>query len=451
MDIGFVNFNLDERTTVYKVLQMLREKGTIDELGIGRIRDAFSDAMFPGTSVLQGHAKYFVVLPSLFVQLLNKRKYISPRDANEKIIDMEINLTLQLLAGTEEKDQIAIVGGDTLKKALADGKKTAQDKAKYVLYDPVYIYKNGMQTYNIIRTSGNIYRSISDWSKIFKDQPERKIGDTNSNKTKNGKEIDENGMDDAIEFDTTGKKPPFDTCGEEYDFTKNGYERPMSIRLTKNEAGFLKRHIVNSCPDTLLTYILKTSQPIDKDYFKTGALLLGNNVPESCIRPYILSVHFSRFVRLLHIIYEIVYAKKTEDEKTLGKVCGNFMNCISDNEYVNACRQETVATILEYVGLNRTDPLRHFCEKASTILSEYISSGSAFRMENITDLAFKEEFEPLETLVIRRERDVKGDKRSKLFNADKTWGRHGLSDPLTFRWRMAYTLITEINEGLKNE
>jgi hypothetical protein len=43
----------------------MQDKDTIDELGIGVVRDTLSDLMFPGTSVLQTRAKGAVALTYL--------------------------------------------------------------------------------------------------------------------------------------------------------------------------------------------------------------------------------------------------------------------------------------------------------------------------------------------------------------------------------------------------
>ena len=66
MDIGYINFGREEKENLYKVLQSIRDHHAIDELGIGRIRDAFSNKMFPGMSTLHNRAKYFAVLPALY-------------------------------------------------------------------------------------------------------------------------------------------------------------------------------------------------------------------------------------------------------------------------------------------------------------------------------------------------------------------------------------------------
>ena len=71
MEIGYINFGSEEKNNLYKVIQSIRDHHAIDELGVGRIRDAFSNLMFPGMSVLQGRAKYFVLLPSLYLEAEN--------------------------------------------------------------------------------------------------------------------------------------------------------------------------------------------------------------------------------------------------------------------------------------------------------------------------------------------------------------------------------------------
>ena len=63
--IGWVDFSSNERKRVQDVLALLTETGTLDELGVGPIRDAFSDLLFPGFSTIQTGAKYFIAVPQI--------------------------------------------------------------------------------------------------------------------------------------------------------------------------------------------------------------------------------------------------------------------------------------------------------------------------------------------------------------------------------------------------
>ena len=56
-----------------QVVDLFREKGTVDELGLGAIRDAFSDQFFPGTSTLQSRTRYWLFVPWLYQRLEKER------------------------------------------------------------------------------------------------------------------------------------------------------------------------------------------------------------------------------------------------------------------------------------------------------------------------------------------------------------------------------------------
>jgi len=63
--IGWVDFSSEHREKVKSVIDLLSTPGVIDELGIGVIRDSFSDSLFPGISTIQIRAKYFLTVPRI--------------------------------------------------------------------------------------------------------------------------------------------------------------------------------------------------------------------------------------------------------------------------------------------------------------------------------------------------------------------------------------------------
>jgi hypothetical protein len=52
-----------------RVIELFKEPDTRDELGIGQIRDAFSDLLFPATSTFQTKARYFLLIPWILLEL----------------------------------------------------------------------------------------------------------------------------------------------------------------------------------------------------------------------------------------------------------------------------------------------------------------------------------------------------------------------------------------------
>lgn len=65
---AWLDFDEPARQRMREIVEMLREEGSIDELGLGRMRDAFSDRLFPGTSVLWRRARYLLFVPWMYQQ-----------------------------------------------------------------------------------------------------------------------------------------------------------------------------------------------------------------------------------------------------------------------------------------------------------------------------------------------------------------------------------------------
>lgn len=63
--LTWLSHDTAERDRTLRLIELFKESGTVDELGIGSIRDTFADAFFPGTSVLQTRARYLLFVPWL--------------------------------------------------------------------------------------------------------------------------------------------------------------------------------------------------------------------------------------------------------------------------------------------------------------------------------------------------------------------------------------------------
>ena len=61
--LSWLDSSESERRAVMELVSALNEPGTLDELGIGSIRDTFADTLFPGTSTIQTRARYFLFVP----------------------------------------------------------------------------------------------------------------------------------------------------------------------------------------------------------------------------------------------------------------------------------------------------------------------------------------------------------------------------------------------------
>ena len=402
MQIGFVNFNTEEKKRVAKIMQLLQESEAIEELGIGRVRDHFSNTLFPGTSTLQHHAKYFVVMPSLYYHTAFKsRKFQNLAEVSRYIKEAEVQITRQMAKWDNNQintTETGITGINTLKDAL-------NDYNKYVKYDPAYIYGSGLARYGIIPDTG-VERLILELNKKHFADPHNK-----------GALKSEDTTEDA--GDLTGDKQVIKTCGESYDFF-NG--KTMSLALTEKEASFMKDRIHSSCDGTMLAYLIDSKYELPEriGYFEIEELL--SELDPRVVNVYKKSVLFSKLMHLIDWRFNYSY-----------------FDSFGNTDEVEVCKDEYEKLLVEYkeVILN---------EDAFKALFDYTRSIDMMLTE-FCEACYKAIIggEPtrVDQLVKAREHTVKRE-RSKIGNsAYKNQGR-GKPLPNTFRWETVRTMVNEI-------
>jgi hypothetical protein len=70
---GWLDADNEQRRRMLEVVDLFKEEGTLDELGIGSIRDALADSLFPGTSYLHTRLRYVLFIRGCFNGLLRRR------------------------------------------------------------------------------------------------------------------------------------------------------------------------------------------------------------------------------------------------------------------------------------------------------------------------------------------------------------------------------------------
>lgn len=73
-------------------LRSKREAGTVDDLGVGAVRDAIADHLFPGISTIQTRAKYFLFLAWIFKSLEQSQVADERIEASLKEKEVEADL-----------------------------------------------------------------------------------------------------------------------------------------------------------------------------------------------------------------------------------------------------------------------------------------------------------------------------------------------------------------------
>ena len=89
-----------------EAVELFRDRDTVDELGLGSVRDAFSDLLFPGTSVLHTRARYLLFIPWIYRDL--ERRKVASAHAGSIARRDEVRLIEALRRG--QPDSQGIIG-----------------------------------------------------------------------------------------------------------------------------------------------------------------------------------------------------------------------------------------------------------------------------------------------------------------------------------------------------
>lgn len=136
----WLDFSSAEREQTFTILTSLEEKGTVDDLGIGAVRDAIADHHFPGISTIQTRAKYFLFLAWIFKSL--EQSQVADERIEASLKEREVRLILALLGNPDvEKDRDGLIG------------KEAKENLKRF---PSSVYWNGLRAFGICKFEGSL-------------------------------------------------------------------------------------------------------------------------------------------------------------------------------------------------------------------------------------------------------------------------------------------------------
>lgn len=254
-EFGWIDFSDTDRQKVMKVIELLQPDGTVDELGVGIIRNALSETMFPGITTIMTRAKYFFIVPRILQDFISK----PPRGKTaKKYLHEEENELMYFLAKQNNyEDNTGVIGINISK----ENRNRAKHRWKELMRKPSSIYWNGLRTHQIYQGDLSLENFLDTLDK--QTGSERMLG----YQTVEGETSDDREAEAAISFKFSLP-----------DYDKNWKER-LRIELTEDEADFLKNKIIDSHPATLIAEVLSNKRA-------TRDFLVAKNFPEMCSMPF---------------------------------------------------------------------------------------------------------------------------------------------------------------------
>lgn len=146
--LAWLDYSEEHRQRMREVIDLFRERDTLDELGIGSVRDAFSDLLFPGLSTIQTRARYFFLIPWVYLRLE------AERTPSGKAAERARYLQTQLIYALEH-------GGATAGDGIF-----GWDSREALVRLPSAVYWNGLERFGIRRFLGSVgdyHRSLDSF------------------------------------------------------------------------------------------------------------------------------------------------------------------------------------------------------------------------------------------------------------------------------------------------
>ena len=402
--VGWVDFSSEDRQRVLDVLALLKEKGTLDELGIGQVRDAFSDLLFPGFSTIQTSARYFLTIPKILCDWADLTKMQREKIPLSVYLAREENALAKRLAENHKRLSLSlegIIGHTLLEKGGA---------ARL----PSSTYWNGMRVFGIVRTDVSLSEFCRSWAP-----------DTSSS---HRLQADDGEDDDEALIEDTVWRPPG---------AKKNWPSNLTLQLSPSEARHLSEKFLNASDqqNSVVAQLIATSllskalQParLSFDTFSDWAKSQPR-LSKECRYNLQRAKNFSLAMEGAHIVYNRLIANKTGNRDLQERCAGRMA------EWQDKVRQGQVfhaKADLEWLSVSNETNLN---VRPST--REFLSEWNAAICENATDYALNR----LVTTQAKRNKPGRSLLVKPLKKHEKWYGM----DRLDYRWRNARNMLREL-------
>lgn len=380
-----------------EIIRLFSDRESRDELGLGQIRDALSDGLFPGTSTLHTRARYALFVPWTYMIAARHRHPEAEADRLQR------KLIGALREGDDRSGLLGLQAGTGLKTL------------------PSSIYWSMLRRFNILIDS-------------------------------------EMTPSDALALD--GHAQPADVLDEPMDARARAWSPTMpsppagfpssvhgGFTLTADEAGWLRDRILDAVPGSLLAHLMVHTPDVDSDapWTDAAALSAGGDAKD-------LLDHARCFSAMIHgaqLLYNTMLAEQYESAgfdrlpPSAEAYRDRFARWAQTVDGAVGPADWDVDALLARVGTIRGRPLHPRTTQFAREWTETVRS--ARDGMSVDDAAAR-------AIIHRRERQTKG-AQARLNNPRRlqTWGGASAARALTFRWPNVHRLASDIHDGLRRE
>ena len=396
--LAWLDYSEADQRRAREIIRLFSQPDSRDELGLGSVRDALSDTLFPGTSVLLTRAKYFLFVPWLY-QEGAQRRYQGAQLASW-VDRQERSLIGKLRNGGDAAGLIGGIVGDQVQNL------------------PSTIYWNSLRRFGILRHSvsptqvgrvRDVSRSLDDGSELV-ERP------------------------DAV-WDPTMPAPPDDFINL----------TSCDFALSREEATWLTERISATAPDTLLQFLVTNGTrrsnvaafAWEDPKVQTATGQIRDAVDEA--RRFSVAMHGAA------LLYNVLLAERAK-ELGLNQHDGK-RDAFADD--LDRWRSEAEASDLRGWDLDQLWALvaeqgRPVSPPTRAFVEQWVDLVRNRQSHRLAD------HEYARTLVANRElRQKRGQARLRNDRLMQQWGGASGTGRLNFRWPVVARLLNDIADGRK--
>lgn len=395
--IAWLDASSEEQRRMRDIIRLFTDRESRDELGLGQIRDALGDGLFPGTSTLHTRARYMLFVPWIY-QIAARAK-----DPSEEADRLE----RKLISTVRESDDYAGLLGLQAGRAL----KTL----------PSSIYWSMLRRFRILRDPSLTPRNVL----------------TFAGTSRGFDELDGGAAERFHVWSTTMPAPP------------HGFPHtvPGGFTLRQHEAAWLRDRILDEAPGTLLAHFAIHRPEADSPvpWLDTAARSLTDETT-------LLLAHAQAFSTVMHgaqLLYNVALAEQYDSagfdaiasqsqhyREDLGRWATTLRGAV-DVEAWN------VDDLFSRVTMIRGAPVH---PRSARFVRDWVALIRSTELSTIVDDPAARAF------ITERERQSKG-AQARLDNPRRlqTWGGGSGASALVFRWPTVRTILLDVHDGLTRD
>lgn len=379
---------------VLDAIDLLRERDTRDELGIGTIRDGLAELLFPGVNTIQSRARYFLFIPWVYLELEHQR--VPSNQIARRARDAEVALI------------------EPLKKTGEDG-VFGRDAGSRLQRLPSSVYWYGLRRWEIrlfAGAQGEYHRSLDSYYRDLQRRTERDEGELMSRN-----------------WHAALPAPP------------PGFPGTATFNLTRGEAEYLCERVMAAARSSLLAFLLdQLSGPVKLDFVWQHPQLV--DMPRNLQQEITHARDFSECMHGAALLYNLMLAEAQKNVELVDRYRSriNMWGAALDQQPPKLL---TTGRVSFWTTVLTANP--HVPARAQSFVDAWLDavSSKSTAAEVVEDKA-------LRAMITERERWLKGP-QARLQNdrALELWSGAAGVGQLDYRWPNVQTILNDIDKGLQ--